>query len=99
VYEAKLILDMLIFYGPAGLTQKISPTAFYGGMEAGKRIIDSSRLEIMEKIFDDIRSGRFADRWMNEVSGGSPALGKRSREIQTSLLQCTYEKLKDCIRE
>ena len=71
-FEARMILELWMKYGPHELTNRISPTAFYGGLTRGRRLItDETRAE-MEKMFQEVRGGAFAREWMEEVSEGCP---------------------------
>lgn len=92
-YEAKTILELWMKYGPHGLTEKISPTAFYGGLIQGRRIINESIKTEMMKVFQEIRSGEFARSWTNEVESGGKLLSKERDRIKNSLLEKTYQKL------
>ncbi len=60
LFEIKLIADMMIENGVAGMVDRISDTAQYGAMVAGPRVVDKRLREVFEALLDDIRSGRFA---------------------------------------
>lgn len=96
-YEAKLILDLLMEYGPQGMADRISPTAFYGGRATGRRIIDETKVQELQRIFGEIRSGEFAKRWLEEANQGMPHVKQWREYIAQSGLQRAYEKLKDAI--
>jgi ketol-acid reductoisomerase len=92
-YEARLILELFLKFGPAGMAERISPTAFYGGLTRGRRLItDDTRREI-EKIFGEVRSGSFAKEWMKEVADGKPAVEAERSRLRQSRLQAVYERL------
>jgi len=93
-FEAKLILDLWMKEGPQGLSQKISPTAFFGGLTRGRRLIDPSTKEKMRLMFREIRSGEFSREWQREANENYPQLEKRLREQKASLLDKTYHQLK-----
>lgn len=93
-YEAKLILDVWMKEGPQGLSKKISPTAFFGGLTRGRRLIDENTREKMRAMFDEIRSGHFSAEWKAEAQAGFPTLEKRLQEQSQSELQKTYDRLK-----
>lgn len=92
-FEAKLILELWMKYGPKGVREKISPTAFYGGLTRGKRLIDESTRQEMQNIFTEIRNGEFAREWMEEVKRGMPELVKKREEVSRSQLEKMWEKL------
>ena len=60
VHELKLITDLLHRHGVAGLRQRISGTAAYGGLTRGPRVIDASVRERMRGVLSEIEDGRFA---------------------------------------
>lgn len=94
-YEAKLILDLWMSEGPSQLSQKISPTAFYGGWTRGKRLINEETKNQLRVIFDEIRGGQFSKEWEGEASQGYPQLKARLRQQTGSLLEKTYFELKN----
>ena len=70
LHEVKLIVDLMYEEGIAGMRYSISDTAEYGDLTRGPRIItDETRAE-MKRILDEIRSGKFADEWVNESESG-----------------------------
>lgn len=90
-YEAKTIIELWMKYGPHGMTQKISPTAFYGGLTRGKRIIDDRAKLELKKIFSEIRDGSFAREWKKEVSDGEKLLSNERTRVRSSNLDKTYQ--------
>jgi len=96
-FEAKLIVELWMKHGPAGMTQKISPTAFYGGLTRGREILGSDSKARMQKIFTQIRNGEFAKEWMKEGTAGAPSLKAAYSWSKDSQLQSTYEKLKPSV--
>lgn len=94
-YEAKTIVELWIKNGPLGVTQKISPTAFYGGLSRGKRLIDDKTKQEMKAIFQEIRSGKFAQEWAQEVRDGEKSLHTERHRIANSLLQSTFCRMVD----
>ena len=92
-YEAKTIVELWMKYGPQGMAQKISPTAFYGGLTRGRRLITDQTKKEMEAIFQEVRSGSFAQEWMREVQAGCPELLAERERLNGSGLAGTYRKL------
>lgn len=98
-YEARMILELWMKFGPAGMAGRISPTAFFGGLTRGRRLVtDATRAE-MEAMFREIRDGSFAKEWMSEVASGMPRLRERRAELARSALQKTYETLAPALDE
>jgi len=64
VHELKLITDLLHRYGVEGLRRRISPTAAYGGLTRGPRLIDAGVRERMAAIPTEIEDGSFAREFL-----------------------------------
>jgi ketol-acid reductoisomerase len=72
LHELKLIVD-LIWEG--GLTKQrwsISDTAEFGDYVSGPRVIDPHVKDNMKAVLDDIRSGAFAKRFIDDQDAGAP---------------------------
>jgi ketol-acid reductoisomerase len=97
VHELKLITDLLHRHGLEGMRRRISPTAAYGGLTRGPRVIDASVRRRMEDILDEIEDGRFAREFLarhDDPEAGVQALAAREsttrlagigRELQARL--------------
>lgn len=59
LYELKLIVDLLWKKGITGMRNKISPTALYGDVTRGDRVIDSHVKNKMKEVLKEIQSGEF----------------------------------------
>lgn len=64
VHELKLITDLLHRHGLEGLRRRISPTAAYGGLTRGPRVIDAGVRARMDAILEEIETGRFATEFL-----------------------------------
>ena len=93
-YEARLILELWLSFGPAGISERISPTAFFGGLTRGKRLIDERVEKELDRMFDEVRSGKFSSEWQTEVEKGMPQLKEEKKRLAQSALQRVYEKLR-----
>ncbi|HMS53936.1 MAG TPA: ketol-acid reductoisomerase [Fimbriimonadaceae bacterium] len=94
VYESKLIVDLLLSKGLAGMRHAISDTAEWGGYLAGPRVVSAESKEAMATILDDIQSGSFARTWMAEMeSGGHRLKALRGSESSPSM-DATWSELK-----
>jgi len=86
LHEAKLIVDLLFEGGPAYMNKAISTTAEYGGYLAGERLVTDETRREMRAILEDVRSGRFATRLIEDTRAGSPELealrNKQGRAIE-----------------
>jgi ketol-acid reductoisomerase len=70
LHELKLIVDLMYEQGITGMRYSISTTAEYGDLVSGPRIVNDDTKAEMRKVLDEIRSGEFADNFINEVRSG-----------------------------
>ncbi len=66
-YQIDLIVDLIKRHGIEGMFGRISVAARYGSLLSGRKIIDRNVRKSMKAIYDDIKSGRFADK-LNSLS-------------------------------
>lgn len=66
LHEIKLIADLIYKNGISGMRDMISDTAEYGDLTRGRRIINLDTREEMKNILSEIRSGEFAEEWIEE---------------------------------
>ncbi len=74
VQELKQILDVVHAEGIAGMRERISGTALWGGLTRGPRVVGEDARAEMRRILDEIRSGAFAREWSSERAAGGPRL-------------------------
>jgi len=74
VHEVKQVVDLHYAAGFAGMRQAISNTAAYGGLTRGPRLITAETRREMRAILEEIRSGRFANEWVDECARGCHTL-------------------------
>ena len=72
LHELKLIVDLMIESGIAGMRFSVSETAKYGDITRGPRVIDASTKERMKVILKEIQSGQFTQEWVQEYQDGLP---------------------------
>ncbi len=60
IWEAKAIVDLIYAGGIENMYANISPTARYGGLTRGGRVIDADAEKKMSEVLDEIRNGTFA---------------------------------------
>ncbi|MDX2066602.1 MAG: ketol-acid reductoisomerase [Fimbriimonadaceae bacterium] len=70
LHEVKLIADLMIERGIAGMRDRISDTAEWGGYAAGDRLITEATRTEMRKILDEIRNGSFVAGLRSEAQAG-----------------------------
>lgn len=72
LHEVKLIVDLIYEGGIANMRYSISTTAKYGDVTRGPRIITDETKREMQKILEEIQSGRFAKEWVLENQANRP---------------------------
>ena len=70
LHELKLIVDLAYAGGLAGMRAEVSDTAEYGDYVSGKRVVGPAARIAMGEILEDIQSGAFARRWIDESKNG-----------------------------
>ncbi len=100
VHELHLITDLLRRHGVDGMRARISPTAAYGGLTRGPRLIDPGVRARMADILDEIEDGRFAREFLDRHDDpdrgtaalarreADTALARRGRDLQPRLDAC-----------
>ena len=72
LHELKLIVDLMYRGGLDYMRYSISDTAEFGDYASGPRVVDERTKETMRQILAEIRSGQFANRWIEETAAGRP---------------------------
>ncbi len=85
--EAKLIMDLIWRYGIAGMLERVSVTARYGGLTVGPRVVDEHVKENMRRAAERVRSGEFAREWIEEYRRGAPNLKKLMEARRRHLIE------------
>jgi ketol-acid reductoisomerase len=78
LFELKLIVDLIWKQGITGMRNRISPTARYGDITRGDRVIDAQVKENMKKILKEVQSGEFAKEFLSQY--GNDAYQKIEKE-------------------
>lgn len=76
LHETKLIVDLLVSRGIAGMRLAISDTAEWGGYLAGDLIVNDGTRKTMKEILARIQDGSFAKEWVEESASGGERLAK-----------------------
>jgi ketol-acid reductoisomerase len=86
LHELKLIVDLMYRGGLRYMRYSISDTAEFGDYVSGPRVVDGRTRETMKKLLDEIKSGAFARRWIEENEGGQKwFLAQREKEREHSI--------------
>jgi ketol-acid reductoisomerase len=92
LFELKLIVDLIWREGIAGMRAKISPTARYGDLTRGPRVIDDSVKRRMRDVLKEIQDGRFATEFLSEVD--STEFKKKESSQKNHPLQIIGDRLR-----
>jgi len=74
VHEVKQVVDMQYAAGLAAMRKAVSNTAAYGGLTRGPRLVTEQTRKEMRAILAEVRSGQFAEEWINECRAGGHRL-------------------------
>ncbi len=80
LHELKIITDLMIEGGIAGMRGRISGTAAWGSYASGPRVVTEDTRRALAAVLDDIESGRFAKDWLDEAAMGKKRLDAHVRE-------------------
>ncbi|ARM77148.1 ketol-acid reductoisomerase [Acidianus manzaensis] len=97
INEMKMIVDIIYDKGFSGMLKAVSDTAKYGGLTSGKYEINEDVRKRMLEIAEKIRSGKFAEEWIEEYGRGSPTIKEGMEEVENSLEEQTGRRLKELI--
>jgi ketol-acid reductoisomerase len=82
LHELKFIVDLIHEAGIAGMRRLISDTARWGELTVGPKIIDQAVRKQMLAALRDIRSGKFAREFIEEMETGRHRSAKLLREAE-----------------
>ncbi len=71
IQQVRLTAELMERHGIEGMRRRISPTALYGDLSRGGRLIDAKVRARMADLLDEIRTGKFAREWLARA-GDSP---------------------------
>jgi len=94
LHELKLIVDLMVESGIAGMRFSISETAKYGDVSRGPRVITPAVKEEMRKILAEIQSGQFTREWVAEYQAGLPEYKRLLAAGETHQIEETGQRLR-----
>ncbi|MEZ7957872.1 MAG: ketol-acid reductoisomerase [Rubritalea sp.] len=94
LHELKLIVDLMVESGIAGMRFSISETAEYGDVTVGPKIINDSVKKRMAAQLKRIEKGQFAKEWMEEYKDGCKNFNKIREEGKKHQIEKVGEKLR-----
>lgn len=87
LHELKLIVDLMYEGGLNYMRYSVSDTAEWGDYKSGQRIVTPEVKAAMKEVLEDIRSGAFAEEWMDEYHGGGNTYYARREKEQNIQLE------------
>ncbi|MGD0677662.1 MAG: ketol-acid reductoisomerase [Polyangiaceae bacterium] len=94
LHELKLIVDLMYRGGLRYMRYSISDTAEYGDYVSGPRVVDAHTRETMGKLLEEIRSGQFARKWIDENETGRKWFSAQRVKERDLLVEKVGEKLR-----
>lgn len=85
--EMKLITDLVYRAGLSGMLRGVSDTAKFGGLSEGRRIIDAHVRENMKALLEDVRNGKFADKWTSNPARSTKELARLMDEMDNHQIE------------
>jgi ketol-acid reductoisomerase len=83
LHELKLIVDLVQKYGIAGMYNRVSETARYGGLTRGPYVLDKEAKKKMGDVLKQIQSGEFAEEWISKYKkDGKNSFARYMKEIE-----------------
>jgi ketol-acid reductoisomerase len=82
LHELKFIVDLIHEAGLAGMRRLISDTAKWGELTVGPKIVDQAVQTRMRTALREIRSGKFAREFIQEMSTGQAHYAKLLRKAE-----------------
>ncbi|MFL6510565.1 MAG: ketol-acid reductoisomerase [Nitrososphaera sp.] len=88
LHELKLIVDLVQKYGIAGMYNRVSETARYGGLTRGPYVIDKEAKKKMKEVLKEIQSGDFAAEWVGKYKKeGKDSFVRYMNEIENHQIE------------
>ncbi len=94
LHELKLIVDLMYEGGIAKQRWSVSDTAEYGDYVSGPRVIDPHVKENMQAVLADIRSGKFAQRFIDDQDAGGPEFAALRAKGEQHPIEATGRELR-----
>lgn len=86
LHELKLIVDLIYEGGIEYMYYSVSNTAEHGGYTGEEKIITDQTRAAMREMLADVRSGKYAEGWIEENKNGRPWFNKeRDKRTGTTL--------------
>lgn len=94
LHELKLIVDLMYEGGIAKQRWSVSDTAEFGDYVSGPRVIDAQVKQNMKAVLDDVRSGAFAKRFIDDQDAGAPEFTEFRKQGEQHPIEATGRELR-----
>ena len=94
LHELKLIVDLMYEGGIAKQRWSVSDTAEFGDYVSGPRVITPDVKENMEDVLADIKNGKFAERFIDDMDDGSPEFTEFRKKGEPHPIESTGRELR-----
>ena len=95
IHELKLIIDLIVVKGIAGMNYSISDTAEFGEYVSGPRVLPEEVVKTnMKAILSDIQDGSFAGRWIMENQCGRTFFNSKRKELAKHPMEVVGDQLR-----
>jgi ketol-acid reductoisomerase len=94
LHELKFIVDLIHDAGISGMRTLISETAKWGELTVGPKIIDANVRKQMERALREIRSGKFAREFIEEMKTGRKRYEKLLRAADRHPIESVGRRLR-----
>jgi ketol-acid reductoisomerase len=94
LHELKLIVDLFYQGGLSYMRYSVSDTAEHGDYTGGPKIITDETRQAMKQMLQDIRSGSYAEEWIDENVNGRPWFNQRRKEARSSQIEQVGKELR-----
>jgi ketol-acid reductoisomerase len=87
LHELKLIVDLIYQGGLNYMRYSVSDTAEHGDYTGGPRVVTDQTRETMRQMLQEIRSGVYAKKWVDEHNAGRPWFNATRARERDQLLE------------
>ena len=98
LHEMKLIVDLAYQGGLTGMRKDVSDTAEWGDYVSGPRVVGAASRQAMKEILEEIQSGEFAQRWIDESEGDASEFKCLREEGRTHRIEEVGSRLRSRMR-
>lgn len=95
LHELKLIVDLIYQGGMSYMWYSVSDTAEHGGYTGGERLVTEETQGEMRQMLDEIQSGEYARKWIEENKNGRPWFNEARQREQALMIEKVGAELRE----